>query len=282
MEPYGQASDRLSRVFEKEIVFVVGATLWGTAWMQRFLDAHPEICCKGEGHFTDILFPILARGFDDYNARADAVGNRLQMGGLPGNAAGFTFDDVHHLMTTAIGLILARWSDGADVKVIADKTPEHIVSLDVLAKAVPSLKVINVFRDGRDEAVSVWNFNNGLSQGGFRKKYPQFGDYAAAFAGNWRQSADATRRFERGHPGRCFHVRAENLQGDTVAALTPLMKFLGVDAGAGVIKSSADAAWEAVPLDVDPGAWKGKFDDQTRQLFNRECGELVKLLGYEV
>ena len=55
--------------------------------MQQCLDAHPEICCKGEGHFTDVLFPVLAKVFDDYNAEAETVGNRLQKAGLPGNAA---------------------------------------------------------------------------------------------------------------------------------------------------------------------------------------------------
>ena len=282
MEKYRQASERLSKVFEKEIVFIVGATRWGTAWIQQCLDAHPDICCKGEGHFTDILFPLLARGFDDYNARAEAIGNRLQMGGLTGNAAGLTFDDVHHLMATAIGLMFERWSAGSEVKVIAEKTPEHIVSLDVLAKSVPSLKVINVFRDGRDEAVSVWNFNNGLSRGEFRRKCPNFGDYAVAFASNWRQSASAIRGFERDHPGRCFNMCAEDLQGDLVAALAPLMAFLGVDGTEPVIKAAADAAWEAVPLDVDPGMWKKKFDDESKRFFNRECGELIKLLGYEL
>ncbi len=282
MEKYRQVSERLSKVFEKEIVFIVGATRWGTSWMQQCLDAHPDICCKGEGHFTDILFPLLARGFDDYNARAEAIGNRMRMGGLTGNAAGLTFDDVHHLMATAIGLMFERWSAGTEVRVIAEKTPEHIVALDVLAKAVPSLKVINVFRDGRDEAVSVWNFNNGLSRGEFRKKYPNFSDYAVAFASNWRQSASAIRGFERTHPGRCFNLRAEDLQGDSVAALAPLMAFLGVDGTEPVIKAAADTAWEAVPLDVDSGAWKKKFDDKSKRFFNRECGELMKLLGYEL
>ena len=282
MEKYRQASERLSRVFEKEIVFIVGATRWGTAWMQQCLDAHPDICCKGEGHFTDILFPLLARGFDDYNARAEAIGNRMQMGGLTGNAAGLTFDDVNHLMATAMGLMFERWTAGTEVKVIAEKTPEHIVSLDVLARAVPSLKVINVFRDGRDEAVSVWNFNNGLSRGEFRRKYPDFGDYAVAFASNWRQSASAIRGFERKYPGRCFNMRAEDLQGDPVAALAPLAAFLGVDGSEPVIKAAADAAWQAVPLDVDPGTWKKKFDDKSKRFFGRECGELMKLLGYEV
>ncbi|NQV84582.1 MAG: sulfotransferase [Rhodospirillales bacterium] len=281
MTEYRNTQERLTKVFEKDIVFIVGATRWGTAWVQQCLDAHPEICCKGEGHFTDTLFPLMADAFDDYNAKSEIVGNRLQRGGQAGNAAGFTFEDVHHLMTTAIGLALSRWSDGQNVKVIAEKTPEHIVQLDLLAKAVPTLKVVHVYRDGRDEAVSAWDFNNSLSKGEFAKSYPAFGDYAQVFGGNWAGAIHASKRFERAHQSRCIHVRAEDLQGDQVAALGPLLAFLGVNAEPEVIKDCADAAWEAAPLDIDPGTWKKKFAAPTAKFFTREYGELLKLLGYD-
>ena len=282
MEKYLKNHERLARLLDRGIVFVVGATRWGTAWVQQCLDAHPEIRCKGEGHFTDVLFPMLAKVFDDYNAEAETVGNRLQKAGLPGNAAGFTFEDVDHMMTTAIGLALDRWTDGAEVKVIAEKTPEHVVSLDLLARVVPNLKIVHVYRDGRDEAVSAWEFNSGLSRGKFREQYPHFGDFAKTFAGNWSKSISAARRFERGHPGKCFHFRAEDAQGDAVKFLRPLLKFLGVDDGEAVIKDTAEAAWEVARLDVDPGDWKHTFKAAEKRSFNRECGELLKLLGYEV
>ncbi|MCH7865678.1 MAG: sulfotransferase [Proteobacteria bacterium] len=287
MEEYRQVHERLAKVFDKEIVFIVGATRWGTAWVQQCLDAHPEICCKGEGHFTDILFPMLARVFDDYNAQSEAVGNRLQMAGLPGNAAGFTFDDVHHIMTTAIGLVFDRWTNGGGgggdgVKVICEKTPEHITSLKLLVRAIPKLKIVHVYRDGRDEAVANWQFNQGLSRGEFRRQYPKFGDFAKVFAGNWAKSIGSARRFEREYRGQYIAFRAEDLQLDTVAAVKPLLRFLGADDAEDQIKAAADRAWEASPIDVDAGVWKKKFDDETARFVNRECGELLKLLGYEV
>ncbi len=286
MEDYHATHERLVRVFEKDIVFVTGATRWGTAWLQQCLDAHPEICCKGEGHFTDILFPLLAGAFDDYNARSEIVGNRLQRSGMAGNAAGFTFEDVHHLMATSIGLALSRWTSGEiggieTLKVVGEKTPEHIVQLDVLAKAVPGMKVVHVFRDGRDEAVSAWDFNNALSQGDFQKTYPAFDGYARMFTGNWAGSIHACKRFERGHKDSVLHLRAEDLQGDTVEALAPVMAFLGVDGTENTIKTCADAAWDTAPLDVDPGAWKKKFNEATAKHCTHEYGELLKLLGYE-
>ncbi len=281
MEEYRKVSDRLAQVFEKEIVFIVGATRWGTAWMQQFLDAHPEVRCRGEGHFTDTLFPMLARAFDDYNTEADVVGNRLEKAGLPGNDAGFTFDDVHHVMTTAVGLVLGHWTDDDEVKVIAEKTPEHVVSLDLLTRVVPKLKVVHVYRDGRDEALSAWDFNKHLSRGKFQKKFPEFKDFAETFSVNWIAGITAARRFERDHPGRCFHFRSEDLQGDAVQALEPLLRFLGVGVDEAQIKDAALRAWAVSPLDVDPGAWKQKFDAKLAEQFRLDHGELLKLMGYE-
>ncbi len=281
MAEYLKTLERLQGVYAKDIVFIAGATRWGTAWVQQFLDAHPEICCKGEGHFTDALFPMLAKVFDDYNANSEVVGNRLQKAGLAGNAAGFTFDDVHDMMTTAVGLVLSRWAGDADIKVIAEKTPEHIVSLDLLARVVPGLKVVHVYRDGRDEALSAWDFNNGLSRGEFRKKFPSFDDFAQTFGANWVAGVTAARRFDKDHKGRCFHLRAEDLQEDAVEVLTPLLNFLDVARDEDQIKDAAVRAWEASPLDVDPGAWKKKFGDKLAEKFRLDYGELLKLLGYE-
>jgi hypothetical protein len=283
MEEYRATHGRLVRVFERQIVFVVGATRWGTAWVQQCLDAHPEICCKGEAHFTDSLFPLLAKAFDDYNAEAEAVGNRLVKSGLPGNAAGFMVEDVDFLMASAVGVMFDRWFTGAaeGVRVIAEKTPEHVMSLKLLKRVLPSMKVVHVYRDGRDEAVSAWDFNNTLSHGAFRNTYPVFGDFARVFSGNWRRAVDAARDFDRRHKGQCFHLKAEALTGAAAPALKSLFKFLGVDTADAVIEAAAERAWEASPLDVDADIWRKKFNAETARAFGRDCGELLKLLGYD-
>jgi len=284
MEEFRATHGRLARVFERQIVFVVGATRWGTAWVQQCLDAHPEVCCKGEGHFTDSLFPLLAKAFDDYNVEAESVGNRLMASGLPGNAAGITVEDVDYLVASAVGVTFDRWlkGAGAGVRVIAEKTPEHVLSLKLLKRVLPAMKVVHVYRDGRDEAVSAWDFNSRLSRGAFRDQYPGFGDFARAFAGNWRRAVDAARDFDRRHKGDCFHLKADALADAAAPALKPLFEFLGVDAAEPTLEAAAEWAWGASPLDVDAGIWRKKFDAETAQAFGRDCGELLKLLGYAV
>lgn len=176
-----QTHERLSRLMKKDIVFVVGATRWGTSWVQQCLDTHPKVVCKGEGHYTDSLFPGLAKLVDQYNQDAEKIGNRMQLAGLPGNAAGFTFDDVEHLMRTAVMLMFNRWvpEDVEDeVTCIGEKTPEHVLSLELLDRLFPGMRIVHVVRDGRDEAAGAWDFNMGISRGEFPRRYPSFADFA--------------------------------------------------------------------------------------------------------
>src|ERR1700679_327913 len=41
----------LAALARKQLFFVGGAPRSGTTWLQQMLDAHPEICCRGEGLF---------------------------------------------------------------------------------------------------------------------------------------------------------------------------------------------------------------------------------------
>jgi len=272
----------LGEIFDREIVFIVGATRWGTAWVQQCADAHPDICAKGEGHFTDILFPRMAAVIDDYNTEAEKIGKRLQSAGLGDTASGFTFEDVDCLLAVAVGLMFNRWNKGRDVKCIMEKTPEHVLSLGVLERIVPHMKVVHVVRDGRDEAVSAWQFNRTISPEGFLGKFPEFNDYVDVFSKNWARSVSTARRFGRANRKRFFQLRVEDIQSHPAPVIKGLFEFLGVDNGAKTLRDCMDAAWDIAPLDVEPGVWKQKFDDDGERLFMRNCGELLKLLDYQV
>ena len=273
---YVQQSEILNRIFDRQIVFLVGATRWGTAWVQQCADAHPQICSKGEGHFTDMLFPSVARTMNEYNTESAKIGNRLQVAGLPGTAAGLTFDNVDYLLHSALGLMFARWiGDDQQVRVIMDKTPEHILSLEVLARIVPDMKVIHVIRDGRDEAVSAWDFNLGLSRKEFPQKFPKFSDFATVFADNWSRSVVAARDFRRPNPKRFHQIKCEDLIDDPTQVTKDLFHFLNVEKGQSVIRPCMDIAWDTAPLDFEPGIFKTAFDEDANYIFK------MKLMGYE-
>lgn len=283
MADFRERHAELARAFEKRVVFIVGATRWGTAWTQHVLDAHPNVLAKGEGHFTDILFPVLARCIDAYNTEAERTGNRLQLAGHPGNASGFTFEDVDHLMTTAIGLVFARWLRGAgdDIKTVAEKTPEHVLNLDLLDRLLPEMKVVHLIRDGRDEAVSAWDFNIGISRGQFPRKFPTFSAFAEQFARNWARAIGQARRFGRAHRARYLQIRCEDMIADPAPVVRRLYRFAGVEDDDAIVRDAVVQANRLSPLDIDPGVWRDTFDEASKLAFARQCGELLKLLDYD-
>lgn len=282
MRTFDECQGRLQRLFGKRLVLIVGATRWGTAWVQQCMDAHPDICAKGEGHFTDLLFPKLAKAFDDYNAESEKIGNRLQLAGLPGNAAGYTFDDVDHILRTAIGLALDRWLAGRDPLCVVEKTPEHVLHLDVLDRILPEVHIIHVVRDGRDEASSAWAFNLGISRGDFPKAYPTFTDFLESFAPAWSQSVGSARAFGRKNRSRYLEIRSEDITSNTNDVVSALFGFSGVVANSEISQKCADMAWDVSPLDMEYGIWKSTFDSDANQVFKRYGGELLKLLRYDV
>ena len=268
-------------MFDKRLVLIVGATRWGTAWVQQCLDAHPEICAKGEGYFTDLLFPKIANAFDDYNSESDQISNRLQLAGLPGNAAGYTFDDVDHVLRVAIGLALDRWLDGRNPSCIVEKTPEHVLNLDLLLRVLPSACVIHVVRDGRDEAVSAWEFNLGISRGDFPKKFPNFASFAEKFAQSWSRSIGAGRKFGWKNQARYLEIQSSDITANPSKVVAALLDFSVVSSTQKIAQNCADMTWDISPLDVEHGVWETTFDDEANRLFLRHGGELIKLLNYD-
>lgn len=280
MAGFRDDQERVAAVFDKRLGFIVGATRWGTAWVQQCLDAHPDVSAQGEGHFTDILFPRVAELIEDYNAQCEKISNRLEVAGLPGGTAGFTYDDIDHLLRNALGLTFARWLTAEDVPCLVEKTPEQVVHLDILARIVPEARFIHVVRDGRDEALAAWEFNLGLSRGEFPKTYPSFADFAEVFAGNWNRSIDAARRFARVHGARIIQLRAEDITRHPEREARGLFQFLEVGGDADLVRACADTAWDMAPLDLEEGAWRSSFDEPATRAFTRQAGELLKLLGY--
>ena len=49
------------------VFFVCGAPKSGTTWLQRLLDAHPQVACAGEGHFIERFTAPLSQLVSSYN-----------------------------------------------------------------------------------------------------------------------------------------------------------------------------------------------------------------------
>jgi len=283
---YQHALYHLSRVFEKRMFFIVGLTRAGTVWLQNALDAHPDASCKGEGHFTDILFPMLAKTYSDYNQRLELGRKNLELAGIGdefyGPGEGFSTKDVSFLMACTVALSFARTMPEDHIQCIGEKTPEQALGLDALTTALPQAQVIHVIRDGRDEAVSVYDYNVRAMGTAFTDKYPSLGDFVDYFAANWNRAVGAAHFFGRTHRENYIEIRSEDLHTEADMDIARVLRFLQLNDEDEAVSHCVEVGKQCAFPDGFVGHWKNRFDDETKQVFHRQAGELLKLLDYEV
>ena len=272
---------RLNQLLDKDIFFIIGWTQAGTHWLQAAIDAHQQVCCRGEGHFANLLSPLLTQAFGHYNQQLRKTNARLRTAGIQGHFHGFDNDDRDLVLATAMGLVFSRWVGDAEVKCIGEKTPEQTPHLNLLAGAAPNARFVHVIRDGRDEAAFAWDVNLRIDQQGFSEKFPRFSGFADSFAKLWANNVGRGRAFGRANPDRYMEVRCENLMSEPEPDLRRLCRFLDVGGGDAQVARCAEAGRAANISAAVPGLWRHRFDDEALTLFRRQAGEMLKLFEYE-
>lgn len=281
MVDYRRVHNRLSRVFDKDVYFITGLTRAGTTWLRHAMDAHPEACCRGEAHLTDVLLPLLGRAFGRYNQHSSKLGAMRQSTGPETPPVTYAKGDVAFIMATAIGLILTRCADDDRIRCVGEATPEHVVALDLLKNVVPDARFIHVVRDGRDEAASAWDFNMAANRDGFSQKFSDFDAFVNVFAQNWNRSVGAGHAFGRGNREAYLEVCCEDLYDQPWSVVDKVCRFLAVSNDSDTIEHCIEAGRAQAMADGVPGYGRDRFEGRAMIIFRRHAGELLKLLEYD-
>nr|WP_165909481.1 sulfotransferase [Shinella sp. JR1-6] len=131
--------------------FVCGAPKSGTTWLQRSLNSHPSIICKGEGHFIEKLLLPMATVFRDYNTRLKLVSKEVYNGNpYYNNISNSDFFEFCHQVI--MKMMLSNEEKSADA--FGDKTPRYYEYIDNIKHIYPNGKIICILRDPRDLVVS--------------------------------------------------------------------------------------------------------------------------------
>jgi hypothetical protein len=270
------------------VFFVCGAPKSGTTWLQRVLDAHPEVVCSGEGHFIQRLSAPMAQVVRNYNIELSAAA-KLVYDGRP-YYAGVGQAEFDAMIR---GFILARLAAraGPDTKFVGDKTPTYTRHLDQLDRLFPGAKVFHIVRDPRDVAVSRM----------FHSK--RAGAAEAATAGTeqhrqtlegavrmWREAVTAVDAFAAAHPGQVCELRYRDLFHRPVDEITRVFAFLGAATPTVLMQRiAAETSFKALsgraPGEEDagaflrkglPGDWKTSLDPGAARYVVDHCGELMQ------
>jgi hypothetical protein len=271
-----------------DFFFVCGAPKSGTTWLQRILDAHPEVACSGEGHFITRFSAPVSQVVSAYNRRLEREA-RLVYDGEPyyGPVEQAEFDDMVR------SFICARLRARADAQTrwLGDKTPSYTRTLDQLHRLFPAAKILHIVRDPRDVAVSRMVFSK---RAGFSEACtPGAEEHRQTLEGavrSWTQAVTAVDAFAAAHPGLVHEVGYLDLHADPMGETERLFGFLGAPAPRVLVeKIVAATSFEALsgrrPGEEDPtsflrkglpGDWRTGLDPASAELILETCGQLMR------
>lgn len=228
----------LLNISKRQIFFIGGAPRSGTTWLQQILDAHPEICCRGEGFFGQELVAPLAAVIDHWRSTIDAK-NHSQFehtGGYPPPEPA----DTEFLLRTALLRAFSQQCRGASYRAVGEKTPENVFAFPMFRKILPEAKFIGIARDPRDVIASTWHF--------FRKPIAGPDEVAAKFAliheslPLLKQTHNSFVNIAREYPMDAMIVTYAGLTNDTNRTVEELFEFLEVATNPAIITAAIEQA----------------------------------------
>jgi hypothetical protein len=291
-----ETEQSLARAARRQIFFVGGAPRSGTTWLQRMLDAHPDVSCGGEGHFgkelAEPLDALVGRRRQALQAKNEQIFRHTGGYALPTEAEAEAEAD--HLLGTGILLALERQRAGRPVRAIGEKTPENLFLFARLKRVFPGAKLICIARDPRDVLASAWHF--------FQKPVAAAEDDAAkiAFIKIATPPISAGARtmlaLERRYPEDYRMVTYEGLCREPEPLLAGLSRFLGVTDRPEILRDCiAKTAFSAQTGGRSPGmerngsffrsgtvgSWRGTFSAEMNALILTELGWMFQDFGWQ-
>jgi hypothetical protein len=292
LRSWGDRQAEIAALADRQLFFVGGAPRSGTTWVQHMLDLHPDVSCRGEGHFLQFLATPLSGLMQWRREQIEEKNTKLfkETSGYPLPSA----DDFEFLVGSAILLALSQQCDGAPYRAVGEKTPENVFYFPNMKRLFPRAKFVGVARDPRDTLVSAWHL--------VHKPRPDQ-DAEAALLAFIRRSVGACGDFLRKmlelrerYPNDTTIVTYEDLLRTPEPALRETFRFLGVSDAPDLVALCIEGARFAAmtggrPAGVErigsffrkgvAGDWRSTLTPALNELVLRELGGMFPAFGWE-
>ena len=256
-------------------VFILGCARSGTTLLRDLLRSHPSLAFPDESNFV----PLFYRAFGD--PRTDREARRLAARVLrlqwvrPWNVS-LAPSSLAHCRSYA-ELVSALYEDVAHRQGRprwGDKTPNYVLEIPTLLEIFPRAKVIHIYRDGRDVALS-W------------RAIPLGPHDVVNAALRWKHRVITGRREGSRFPGSYHEVRYETLLSRPEEAMKKLCTFIGEEYTDDVLRPTRQEdptppiASHTEIVAGNSAKWKSAMTRDERARFEGVAGDLLRSLGYE-
>jgi hypothetical protein len=292
--------------------FIVANPGSGTTLLRMMLDAHSQLAIPPETHFIpDVIQRAREiRRSTDRKPTPDELaaviaGNRrwgdfgLDEGELRERMAG---PEGSTNARRALRAFYSLYADRHGKPRWGDKTPDYLLAINRIARALPEARFVHLVRDGRDVALSRRRWR--AKAGGEERS-------VAAWAAQWKRwILDGRDQGERA--GSYLEARYEDLVTDTEATLRRVCEHCELEFEPAMLdyheragerleemgralpaaegkggreaghRQAKHALTAAPPQESKVGEWRSEMSDPDRQAFEDEAGDLLSELGYPV
>jgi len=284
--------DALADIEQRQLFFIGGAPRSGTTWVQLLFDAHPDVCCKGEGLFPHHLEKGLTRIVEEWRQALSQKNNTLfrQSGGyqLPDD------EDVDFLLATGILRAFNRQCRGGNYSAIGEKTPENVFLFPRLKRLFPHAKFVGVVRDPRDALTSALHIFYKAARNEGHDASPM--DFILHSLGPMIQGTKAMLALCSQYPSACAIVSYEALIADPKTSVSRLFDFLGVESTSNIVDAClAKTAFSSLSGGRAPGEgrnseffrkgvvgdWKETLTPEINRVILDAMGEWFPFFGWK-
>jgi hypothetical protein len=257
--------------------FIVGCPRSGTTMLQQALNRHSRIVIPPE---TTFFIEVYGRSLRAQQKHIRVLNDELEID-LPVPAARVRGEaPLRALFEDMAGRYVQR-SGKPGVTHFGEKTPGHLRCLPEVRRLYPESKIILMYRDGRDVALS-------LTQVPWM--HP---DLYVAFA-MWLYYWRIHRKLLQQRSPNVYYVKYEELVADPERCLRAVLDFLGLPYEAqvvlgngnceGIVEREYDWKWRALePISADrAGRWRNELSSKQIERLERWGRHALLSLGYEL